>query len=403
MRTPLRPASLLLLTTLFACDDAKGRDDHFAPGCADAKCEDPNGDDRQDPSTDPPPACHDGKHMEERLDQCRWRFPDSPLWSKQRPGFDRPDDLLYYVNRWHSIDPCFVDLALGSDPTASLTRAQGDFDLLEQQIAPELQEEFGIESYGLGLAEPPDQGTWRRCTDKDLPTPTLVSIPGGVSIRQDAWESPLPSGWTDAGHPNPDTADGSRIQGFRALFLAATEQGITLTASSGYRNATTQASTFSWWVSEYGRDRAETFSAWPLHSEHQLGTAIDMQISARDEDIRDPINGTNTERLNYANSDALAWIRDNAHRFGVVLSYPVDRVHEHQYVPEPWHFRYVGVEAAALMHECQLSTEELMWGMYGDDLPPMPAFDHMDMVTANVQSVGYDEASCWFPAPSSSG
>lgn len=395
MHAPLRSASLLLLVSLAACDDSAGRDGGVAAGCVDAKCEDPNGNggpQGANPGSDL--VCHDGKTTEQRIEECREAFPFSSLWSKARPGFGQPDDLLYYVNRWHSIDPCFVDGASTLPPGGSLTRAQADYDLLAGRIDASLLETYGIESYGLGNAERPTDADWRSCGDKGLAMPALVTIDGGVPIREDAWQSPLPAGLADpdAGHPNPEAADGSRIQGFRALFLAAAEQNITLTASSGYRSAHTQTGLFDGYANDYGRDQAETFSAHPLHSEHQLGTAIDMQIGS----LANPLNDYGARRT-YANSEALAWVRDNAHRFGVVLSYPVDRVFEHQYVPEPWHFRFVGVEAATLMHDCQLSTEELMWGMYGDELPELPAFEHMELVTTNVRNVGYDEASCWFP------
>ena len=41
------------------------------------------------------------------------------------------------------------------------------------------------------------------------------------------------------------------------------------------------------------------------------------------------------------------WLADNAHRFGFVLSYPRGFEDETGYAFEPWHYRYIGVEAAA--------------------------------------------------------
>lgn len=386
--TPRSTGLALLLLALGGCDEDGGRTQDAGPVCVDAKCE--------DPTATPMPAggealvCLEGTNAEHRVDACQRSHPDSPLWSKARPDFAKPDDPLYYVNRWHSIDPCFLDGTTSLPTGGSLARAQDDFDMLARALPEDLVALYGVESYGLGLAVRPSEAGWRSCADKALPMPALVGIPGGASIRADAWQSPLPEGWPpEAGYIAPE--DGSRIQGFRALFLAAADQRIVLSASSGYRSATMQVSTFQGWVDRDGIAMAETYSAHPLHSEHQLGTAIDMQIDG----LADPIGGY-PDRLRYANSTELEWVRTNAHRFGVVLSYPVDRVTEHQYVPEPWHFRYVGVEAATLMHECGLSTEELMQGMYGDELPPLPPFEHMDLVTENVSDVGYDASSCWY-------
>jgi len=41
-----------------------------------------------------------------------------------------------------------------------------------------------------------------------------------------------------------------------------------------------------------------------------------------------------------------AWLRDKAHRFDCIMSYPSGKESVTGYAREPWHFRYVGVEVA---------------------------------------------------------
>lgn len=391
---PSVPALPLVALALAACDPEAGRSES-APGsaCVAGKCEDPNaGDPQQNGQEEPVRPCDDGMTSEQRIEACHALFPTSSLWTRPRPAFDQPYDTLYYVNRWHSIDPCFVDLANSGTSGISLRLAQEDFRHIEESLPDELLELPGVQRYGQRLVAEPNPDTWIPCSQRPAFTARLVTPDGWVvSVREDAWRSLLPEGFSPPDHGYFDPADGTVIQGFHALFLAAREQDIVLSADSGYRSAETQKGLFESYTGSYGVGQAETFSAHPLHSEHQLGTAIDMRIDG----YGDPKDDYGV-RLAFAESDKLAWVRDNAHRFGVVLSYPVDRVDEHQYVPEPWHFRYVGVEAATIMHGCGLSTEELMQAMYGDELPPLPEFEGMENITQNLLEVGYDEASCWY-------
>lgn len=65
-------------------------------------------------------------------------------------------------------------------------------------------------------------------------------------------------------------------------------------------------------------------SAPPGHSEHQLGTAVDLTLT-------DP---------------AWNWLDLNAHRFGFVMSYRANQTTLTGYRYEPWHWRYVGTDLA---------------------------------------------------------
>jgi D-alanyl-D-alanine carboxypeptidase len=126
---------------------------------------------------------------------------------------------------------------------------------------------------------------------------------------------------------------------------AANDQGITITVNSGYRSFAYQAEVYARENAEPGSD-VSLFSALPGHSEHQLGTAFDVVWPGVVMGASDPRND-----LLYA------WLEENAHRFGFVLSYPYKRgdvwPYSNRFMPlvtayiyEPWHLRFVGVELA---------------------------------------------------------
>ena len=74
----------------------------------------------------------------------------------------------------------------------------------------------------------------------------------------------------------------------------------------------------------------------PGHSEHQLGTTVD---------VVDPADVSLTAA--FATTPAGRWIAAHAASFGFVVSYPEGAEDESCYGWEPWHLRYVGVDAAS--------------------------------------------------------
>jgi D-alanyl-D-alanine carboxypeptidase len=224
---------------------------------------------------------------------------------------------------------------------------------------------------------------WTPCAAEPQPSKAahdLVCLPAAYTfrnreaLRSVAFESDAPAEPTTT-HDGLSVGRHGKV-GFRALFDEAKSHGFDLYVRSGFRAYSTQSATFSMWVAQelaQGRSREDAlrkvtgFSARAGHSEHQLGTTVDLVYRAENGVVYD---GWDPSTI--AASPAMTWVRANAHRFGVVLSYDEDRVDVTQYVYEPWHWRFVGVAAADAMHECSLSTEELLQARYGE--PPPPPF-----------------------------
>ena len=87
--------------------------------------------------------------------------------------------------------------------------------------------------------------------------------------------------------------------------------------------------------------------AVPGASEHQVGLALDIVCSTY-------------YRLDEAFGDTEAgkWLAENSYQYGFILRYPKDKEEITGIEYEPWHFRYVGKEAAKEMTEQKLTLEE---------------------------------------------
>ena len=131
---------------------------------------------------------------------------------------------------------------------------------------------------------------------------------------------------------------------FRAMADAARAEGITLKSVSAYRSYRTQTNTYNRYLNQYSRELVDTFSARPGHSEHQTGLALDIN-AARISD-------------HFENTAEFAWLQENCTRFGFLLRYPEGKSHITGYRFEPWHYRYVGAEAARDCTALGLTWEE---------------------------------------------
>ncbi len=89
--------------------------------------------------------------------------------------------------------------------------------------------------------------------------------------------------------------------------------------------------------------------AVPGCSEHQIGLAVD-------------IVDVSYQRLNDAqeNTAAQQWLMQNCWRYGFVLRYPRDKVEITGIYYEPWHYRYVGKDAATAMYLRGVCLEEYL-------------------------------------------
>jgi zinc D-Ala-D-Ala carboxypeptidase len=120
---------------------------------------------------------------------------------------------------------------------------------------------------------------------------------------------------------------------FKAMTSAARAAGINITTISAFRTVAEQKRLFFDIKAERAQvttKRAEV-SAPPNYSEHHTGYAVDLGDAS--------LPGTNLNQ-GFENTPAFKWLKANAPRYSVELSFPEGNAQGVSY--EPWHWRYVG-------------------------------------------------------------
>jgi D-alanyl-D-alanine carboxypeptidase len=158
-----------------------------------------------------------------------------------------------------------------------------------------------------------------------------------------------------------DAADGLR----RMLDTMHTE-GLDGHVQSAFRAFATQCWVFASWAHQArgGFCEAAEQSALPGHSQHQLGTTLDL--FTKDWAEQGARTGEGVFRSGFGCSKGGAWLAESAWRFGFVVSYPAHPDDRRADLPcgtkasagalinpktgyksEPWHLRFIGTEPAA--------------------------------------------------------
>jgi D-alanyl-D-alanine carboxypeptidase len=143
------------------------------------------------------------------------------------------------------------------------------------------------------------------------------------------------------------------VDDLQAMHEASIRDGAEIAVRWAYRSYAEQQGAFAFWVRQSGEEAALKASARPGHSEHQMGTAIDFRSA---DSLKPP-----WEYDDWATTAPGAWMRDNAWRFGFVLSYPKGGEAESCYGYEPWHYRYVGRDVAQQIHASDLVPRRFLW------------------------------------------
>ncbi len=94
---------------------------------------------------------------------------------------------------------------------------------------------------------------------------------------------------------------------------------------------------------------AATVVAIPGASEHNTGLTVDICAVDFQMLIEE-----------YEETDEAQWLRENCYRYGFILRYPKGKEDVTGIIYEPWHFRYVGVEAATEIMQRGITLEEYL-------------------------------------------
>lgn len=134
-------------------------------------------------------------------------------------------------------------------------------------------------------------------------------------------------------------------EAFLDMYNDAKNAGYGFKINSAYRSYERQVSIYQGWVNQDGQKLADTYSARAGFSEHQTGYAFD---------VRDFPFTTD----DYSKTESFTWVSTNAHKYGFIIRFPKDKEYITGYQYEPWHYRYVGLEAAKYIYENNITFEE---------------------------------------------
>lgn len=130
--------------------------------------------------------------------------------------------------------------------------------------------------------------------------------------------------------------------------------GLNPVVVSGYRSYNTQSELFNAQVAALesqgaGDQQAQAQAAQlveqPGTSEHESGLAVD--IVAQSVSLADGLSSSLTDQI--AQTPEAQWLAQHCTEYGFILRYPADKTDVTGVAYEPWHFRYVGTDAAARM------------------------------------------------------
>ena len=192
------------------------------------------------------------------------------------------------------------------------------------------------------------------------------TIPAGKSSQDsdlltlvNPW-NPLPENYhfTLKQLSNGHSVDERCYPDLQAMLDTCRQEGLSPTICSSYRSLEKQESLFQnkidrliaqGYSSKDAAAEAAKTVAFPGTSEHQLGLAVDIV------DI-------NNQLLDESQEDTAVqkWLMEHCWEYGFILRYPNGTSEITGIIYEPWHYRYVGKDAAQEIHEKGLCLEEYL-------------------------------------------
>ena len=174
--------------------------------------------------------------------------------------------------------------------------------------------------------------------------------------------NPVPDNYTvDTKECGSSTAINKTLQteaanAFLAMQAAAARDGVDVRMQSGYRSVKYQTTLYNNKTQYYrnkglseadARAKAAAIVNPPGYSEHNCGLAADMNSPEH----------TSLD-TGFENTAAFRWLCEHAVEYGFILRYPKEAEAVTEITYEPWHWRYVGPENAAILKQSGLCFED---------------------------------------------
>lgn len=157
---------------------------------------------------------------------------------------------------------------------------------------------------------------------------------------------------------NGHQIDARAYDDFKAMIQASKQDGVTIYVTSSYRDMDKQITLYEKKTDSYlqqgysledALSKAGQVVAVPGTSEHHLGLAIDV-VSSEYRKLDEK----------QENTKGFQWMKAHSWEYGFILRYPNGSTDITGIIYEPWHFRYVGLEAAKEIYERGITLEEYL-------------------------------------------
>ena len=167
--------------------------------------------------------------------------------------------------------------------------------------------------------------------------------------------------------------DARAVEALEAFMASSRANGNSPILISAFRNMEHQTRLFNQRIQRFidednmsfddAKAAARRIVAYPGTSEHNLGLAVDI--------VCNTYHGLTDRQGTTPNG---RWMALNAHYYGFILRYPADKTHITHIIYEPWHFRYVGKDAAYEIFHRGLVLEEFLSELFYYDLVDLDRF-----------------------------
>lgn len=183
--------------------------------------------------------------------------------------------------------------------------------------------------------------------------------------------TPLPEGYTVnlKRLANGLQVDERIYDDLNAMLIDCHKAGLSPVVCSAYRSHATQVRLHNNKIARlraagYSRDaavkEAGRWVAVPGTSEHETGMALDL-VSRSYQLLNERQENTPEQK----------WLMEHCWEYGFILRYPKDKTEITGIGYEPWHYRYVGRETAARLHESGLCLEEYLTVLTAEPAVPV--------------------------------
>ncbi len=146
------------------------------------------------------------------------------------------------------------------------------------------------------------------------------------------------------------------LEDLLAMMQGAKDDGVDLVICSPYRDYNRQTYLFKKKINSYmnlGMSYMDAYKTASLRvtspnaSEHRIGLAIDFYSSTY-----------KSLNAGFAETETGKWLAEHSWEYGFILRYPEGKEYITGIQYEPWHFRYVGLEAATVITNKDITLEE---------------------------------------------